>query len=134
MALQVLSMKLTPLNRIAVLAAAAGLLTSCGVGGDDEAGSPTKFSVVPSSIKVTGPTGACAAGANGTVFVYGGAAPYRLSNTVPDYVTLDRTEVSHPAESFTVTFTGGCLDPGTIAVEDSLGNLVTLTLTNAKGS
>jgi hypothetical protein len=127
-------MKSTPLKRIAVLLAASALMVSCGVGGDDEAGSPTKFSLVPSSITVTGGVGACAANASGSVFVYGGVAPYRLSNTVPAYVSLDRAEVSHRGESFTVTFLGGCLNPGTIAVTDSLDNLVTLTLVNQKGS
>jgi hypothetical protein len=134
MAKQVLSMKSTAMNKFAVLLATAALLTSCGVGGDDEAGGPTEFSIVPSSIDVTGPTGLCAVGTAGEVFIFGGVAPYKIKNTVPGFVSVNKTEVTHRGESFTVTFIAGCLDPGNIAVEDALGNVLTLTLTNKEGA
>lgn len=131
---QVFFMKSTPLKKFAVLVSSLTLLASCGGGGADEAGSPTKFSIIPNSIKVTGGVGVCAAGTVGSVFVYGGAAPYRLDNTVPAYITLDKAEVAHPGESFSVTFLGGCLNPGNVIVKDRLGNVVTLTLINEKGT
>jgi hypothetical protein len=126
-------MKPTSLKKFFAAACTLSLLASCGGGGADEAGSPTTFSIIPNSIKVTGPVGFCAAGTVGSVFVYGGAAPYRIDNTVPAYVTIDKGEVAHPGESFSVTFLGGCLDPGNVVVKDRLGKVVTLTLTNEVG-
>ena len=117
-----------------LLMAGTALLGACGGGGDD-AGSPTAFSLVPNSIKVTGATtGACAAGTTGEVFVYGGVAPYRIDNTVPGYVSFDKTTVEHKGDSFTVTFLGGCLNPGQIVIVDKMDKQVILTLTNEKGT
>lgn len=112
--------------------ACAAMLIGCG-GGGDEAGSPTAFSTVPSEITVSGPTGTCAAGATASVFVFGGAAPYKLYNVFPTHVALDKTQVDHPGESFTVTFLGGCLNPGSVVIEDKLKNQVTLELINEEG-
>jgi len=112
------------------------LLASCGGGSDDEAGSPTAFSVVPSTLTVTSSsTTACYAGFVGEIFVYGGAAPYRLDNTAPDSVVLSTTTVDHRGGSFTVSYTGAaCFDPATIVVVDALDKQVTLSLTSKLGS
>src|SRR5215467_3216567 len=101
------------MKRAAVLLSVAmsAVLASCG-GSDDQSGSPTAFSVVPNDISVegapptvTGATGSCASGATTTeVFVYGGVAPYRLDNTVPNYVSLNKTTVDDKGGSFLVTF------------------------------
>lgn len=125
-------------NALLALIVLVGSLAACGGGGDDEAGSLTVFSVVPSSLTVTAATGApagvCGSGFVGEVFVYGGAAPYRLDNTAPDAVTLNKSQVGDRGGSFTVTFTGVCVSPVTIVVVDKLDKQVTLTLNNKPAS
>jgi len=121
----------------------AALLGGCSGGGDAEAGSPTPYSIQPSSLTVTAPTGTtagvCATGYVGDVFVFGGTAPYRLNNTAPDAVLLHRSatdftpisEVSDRGGSFSVSFTNGiCLSPATVIVMDKLDHQVILTLNN----
>jgi hypothetical protein len=121
-----------------LMAALLGSLSGCGGGGDDEAGSPTAFSVQPTTVTVTAaaavnggpPTGQCSAAYAGEFFVYGGTAPYRLNNTAPDAMVLDRTSVSDRGGSFQVSFTGVCLSPALIVIVDKLDNQVVLTLNN----
>ena len=127
-------MKPTSFCTAAVLASVA-LVAACGGGGDAEAGSVTNFSIVPSNISVTGPIGACSSTEQVEVFVYGGAAPYRIDNTLPLYVHIknDQTEVSRRG-SFTVEFLGGCFSPGQIVIVDKLDRQVILTLNNVKGT
>lgn len=135
-------MKLNPLTlALAAAASTVLVLAACGGGDDDEAGSPTALSVVPASITNSVPegnpnnipVGECASdlGSNGSrVFVYGGVAPYRLDNTQPDYVVLDRTTVSNRGDYFTAWFTTGCIDPAIIVVVDALDRQVQLTMVN----
>jgi hypothetical protein len=118
---------------------AAAAMTACGGGGDAEAGSPTAFSIVPSTVTFTAPpagtsVGTCPAGGTATIFVYGGAAPYRLDNTVPNFIALSAGSVSDRGGSFTITTLGGCVSPGNIVVVDKLGNNVTLTITTTPGA
>jgi len=133
-------MKSIPLTLAAAVASAA-LLIACGGGGDDKAGSPTAFSIVPDEIGLSVPDGnpdglpqgtcySTSGGAGGRVYVYGGAAPYRIDNTSPDYVTVDRTTVAHRGDFFLVDFTGGCTDSAIIVIVDALDNQVQLKLTN----
>lgn len=109
------------------------LLTSaCGGGGDDEAGSFTAFSVAPDKIGFKdGSVSGCALGGSvGTIYVYGGAAPYRIDNTAPAFMTVDRTTVSDRGGSFNITATGyGCLSPGLINVIDKNDRKVDVTVT-----
>ena len=125
-----------PISLLAVIASTVmlGSLASCGGGGDAEAGSVTAFSVVPSTLTVTAaigtPSGVCQGGFAGEVFVYGGAAPYRLDNTAPDVIALDRSEVSDRGGSFKVAFRGPCASPVVVVVVDKLDHQVTLTLNN----
>ena len=121
----------------ALLALTTAALNGCGGGGDDEAGSPTVFSVSPSTLTANVASGStsCYAGYVGTIFVYGGAAPYRLDNTAPDAVQLDRSTVDSRGGSFNVSFINGiCIAPATINVVDKLDNVVTLTLNNKIGN
>jgi hypothetical protein len=118
---------------------AATVLAACGGGGDDEAGSPTAFSIVPSTVTFTAPpagtsVGVCPGGGTATIFVYGGAAPYRIDNTVPDFIALSTGTVNDRGGSFTITTLGGCVSPGNIVVVDKLGNNVTLTVTTTPGA
>lgn len=109
------------------LLACAALLGACG-GGGDEAGSLTEFSALPSSVTFSGAQ--CAQNAQFRIFVYGGAAPYRIDSPFEGIgIALDTTQVDHPGGSFTVTFTGAaCLDPGSVNVVDKLGRVVVVEL------
>ncbi len=136
---QVSLMKQTKIYTSVSVLALAFALASCGGGGDDEAGSPTAFSVQPTTFTFTafppslgGPTvGTCASADAGEYFVYGGAAPYRLDNPNPDTVMLDRTTVSSRGGSFKVKFIGpGCVSPALIIIVDKLDHQVVLTLNN----
>jgi hypothetical protein len=124
-------MKTITLSKIAFVAAAAFLLASCG-GGGDEAGAPEAFHITPDAVTVKGSvTDVCGVG-SAVVFVYGGTAPYRLDNTDPADVAVDRSVVDHPGESFTVVW-GNCANPALVVVKDALNNTVTLSLTSQKG-
>ena len=114
------------------------VLAGCGGGGDDEAGSLTAFSASPTTLTMTAlaptaggpPAGQCVAGYGGEIFIYGGAAPYRLDNAFPDAVVLNKTEVSDRGGSFSVGFTGRCVSPALIVVVDKLDRQITVTLNN----
>ncbi|MES2993588.1 MAG: hypothetical protein V4844_19345 [Pseudomonadota bacterium] len=132
---EVVPMTKTRISAGVLVVALLGSLSGCGGGGDDEAGSPTAFSVQPTTATVTSTSStACSAGYVGEFFVYGGVAPYRLNNTVPDAMVLDRTTVSDRGGSFQVSFTGICVSPALIVIVDKLDNQIVLTLNNNKGS
>ena len=140
-------MKLNLVRRTACLLASAALLASCG-GNPEEAGAPAGLSITPSTItlnvgaSLADPEGCGEPGAiyfASEVFVYGGAAPYRLDNTQPGTIILtDRnqnpiTEVGSPGGSFMVWAAGGgCLATGQVVVVDVTNKLVTLTVTIAQ--
>ena len=140
-------MKLNLVRRTACLLASAALLASCG-GNPEEAGAPAGMSITPSTItlnvgaSLADPEGCGEPGATyfaSEVFVYGGAAPYRLDNTQPGTIILtDRnqnpiTEVGSPGGSFMVWAAGGgCLATGQVVVVDVTIKLVTLTVTIAQ--
>lgn len=127
-------MKMLPLSAKLAAAICSAVLISCGGGGDDEAGSLTPFSVVPSTLTFTAavgsPPGVCPAGFGAEVFIYGGAAPYRLNNSAPDAVILNKSQVGDRGGSFTVTFTGQCVDPASVVIVDKNDRQVILTLTS----
>jgi len=111
-----------------------GVLAACGGGGDDDAGSLTTFSIQPATVTFTAPanaaSGVCFGGGSQEVFVYGGAAPYRIDNTSPDYVTVNKTKVDSRGGSFTVTTQAACLTNGIIVVVDNLDRQVIFTVNN----
>lgn len=117
------------------MATGAVALSSCGGSGTtDESGSLTEFLIQPTEITVSAPagapTGSCPGGGSlDRVFVYGGTAPYRLDNTSPSFVQLDKSTVESKGGSFGVTFLGGCVDKATIVVVDHLDRQVILTVT-----
>ena len=109
-------------------------LSGCG-GGGTESGSPEEIFVSPSEVTATGVPGACALGVGPTVHLYGGQPPYRLSNSVPSAIVLDKAEVEDSGDGFTIYFTNGiCVDGMPVTIEDSMGNLATLTVTNQAGT
>ena len=114
-------------------AIAMGTLAGCG-GGGNESGPADEVLLSPSELTVTGPTGACGAGIGPTVYVFGGLPPYRITNSVPTYVQVDKTQVELSGQGFTLTFLGGCLDKMPINVEDQAGRVASVLLTNQKGT
>ena len=100
-------------------------LASCG-GGGDVAGDSEDFAVFPSEVKFednaarTTNTESCVgvAGAKTVVTIVGGQPPFRIVNTFPQYVAVDKTEASGKDPKFVVTLTGSCGDPLTILVLD----------------
>jgi hypothetical protein len=133
-AMRIQNMKTMQIKLVASLLTGVLLLGACG-GGDDDAGSLTPFSIVPATITVTGPdANTCGAGSGGQVFVYGGAAPYRLDNTSPDAIVLSTNSVGARGGSFEVFFLGQCVNPVQVVVVDHNDKQVTLTLISKKGS
>ena len=129
-------MKLKSLTATVPLLTLISVLAACG-GSSDDAGSPTAFSVVPSTLTITsGSTTSCYAGYVAEVFIYGGAPPYRIDNSnLLLGVVVDKTTVDHRGGSFIVSYTGvACFDPATVSVVDSLDHQVTLELTSKLGS
>lgn len=95
----------------------AAALASCG-GGGDVAGDTDDFFTTPS--KFTWSVSSCANSAgNETLFtIVGGTPPYRIHNSLPLYLSVDRVMATGKDPVFKVTTLGGCLDPGTITVLD----------------
>ena len=130
-------MKSSLLKTIVAASAVVAVIAACGGGGDDDAGSLTALSVQPASMKIDFvastqvPEKTCATGASlGEAFVYGGTAPYRINNTVPQWVAIDKTQVGDRGGSFTVTSIGpGCVSNGTIVIVDGLDRQTILTVT-----
>jgi hypothetical protein len=142
-------MKIRIIEMMIPAAIVAVALAACGGGGDDAAGSLTALSIDPATITVTTPqgtaSGVCSGGSAGTVFVYGGAAPYRLDNTQPNIVALDKSTVGDRGGSFNVSYVtfgtlpngfpvGGCFGPVTVNIVDKNDRKVILTLNNKPGS
>ena len=123
---------------ISLLALAASL-TACGGGGDDNAGSPTAFSVSPDTISWSASAGSTSCLTNfqvGVFQVLGGAAPYRLQSSQPSEVILSTSQVNSRGGTFTVTLgpSGNCYDPATITVRDALDHTVTVTIISKIGT
>lgn len=118
-------MKLPSLMSFLMLASVA----ACG-GGGSESGQPDKIEVTPSTINATGVASRCAVGAGPTVYVHGGLPPYKLFNTLPSGIQLNVDSVARSGGNFVVAFTGQCFDSMPIKIEDALGQLGEVTLTN----
>lgn len=127
-------MRIQHIKSTVLLVATLGLLAACGGGGDQNAGAPTALTLSTNTLTFKPPagtpTGTCTGGGTAQIFVYGGAAPYRIDNGFPNYVMVTPSQVSDRGGSFTVTMVGGCLSPGSISVVDALSNIVTLTVNN----
>ena len=113
-------------NLIKVLfgGAVALVLASCG-GGGDVAGDQSTFMLSPKDINL-----GCPPDENPTyVTIIGGQPPYRIINSWPDAMTVDKTEATGKDPIFTVTATGtSCVAPGTITVLDYHSKTVALTV------
>ncbi len=115
---------------------AVALLSACGAGDNESAGSVTPFSTVPTKITLTGPdTLTCGSGFAGEVFIFGGAAPYVIRNTTPDAIIVAPTTVASPGGGFTVDVVPGfCLSDAELVVSDQTGKIVTVKVSAVKGS
>jgi hypothetical protein len=132
-------MKKSKFVRGVLMVASAAALASCGGSGTtDESGSLTEFSVIPSEVTFTAPTGTaagvCLGGGTAQIFVYGGTAPYRIDNTAPGYLALDKATVQSKGGSFTITTQGPCVDPGQVNVVDHLDRVISVKVSNKPAS
>jgi hypothetical protein len=134
------------LKGLTVAALLLGGLTACGGGGDDEAGAPIALNIQPAVVTFTAPkntidpttgqtvaipAGVCVVGGTSIIYIYGGAAPYRIDNTQPDALSIDVATVSDRGGHFTITVTQpACFDPGLVVVTDKLNNQVVLKVSN----
>jgi hypothetical protein len=100
--------------------AASFVLVSCG-GGGDVAGDTKTFSLSPDEINI-----GCPPDLNPTyVTIIGGKPPFRIINSWPDAMKVDKTEATGKDPVFSVTATGtSCVNPGAITVLDYYSNSV----------
>lgn len=97
-------------------------LASCG-GGGDVAGDSSEFSVSPKENKLTLGVGARCSDASEVpptvVTIIGGQPPYRIVNSSPEALVVDKTEATGKDPQFRVSYYKNavvCVDPGTITV------------------
>ncbi|HEX3097197.1 MAG TPA: hypothetical protein VHQ02_05735 [Usitatibacter sp.] len=87
----------------------------------------------PATIAFIGPSAnVCATGTRADVIVFGGRAPYAISQ--PGTFTINTTSVPESGGRFTVEATGQCTTSSPIAVVDSNGASVTVTASNQPGT
>lgn len=103
-------------------------LAGCG-GGGNESGPPDSLVVSPEAVSVGKPE-QCIAALGPTVYVHGGTPPYKLSNSVPQGMVLDRSTLQNSGDGFTISFTGVCLRNMPVTVEDSMGRLARVSVSN----
>ena len=108
-------------------------LTACG-GGGNESGPPEEITASPSQFTVKGTGAGCASGMGPTVFVHGGQPPYKLFNTLPTAMRLSTSTVQQSGQSFNVRLTGQCFDAAPIRIEDAMGRLSEVVLSNQPGT
>jgi hypothetical protein len=116
------------INRFSVLAfVSVGVmlsLASCG-GGGDIAGDSSEFAVSPKDNTLTLGAGASCADASQVppvvVTIIGGQPPYRIVNSSPEALVVDKTEATGKDPQFKVSYYENavvCVNPGTITVLD----------------
>lgn len=112
----------------AALAVSAVALSACG-GGGNESGPPDSLHAAPAAFTVSAGD-QCFAGQGPTVFVYGGQPPYKLANSVPRGMTLEKEELTYSGEGFKVFFNGSCMASMPITIEDDMGRLTEVLVSN----
>jgi len=103
-------------------------LSACG-GGGNESGPPDQIYVSATSVTV-GDKGNCVAMKGPEIHVYGGTPPYKLANSVPQGMVLSKTVVQNSGDSFVITFTGVCMTTMPITVEDQMGLMARVDVSN----
>lgn len=122
----------TSFIRLTACGLVATALAACG-GGGNESGPPDAVEASPTSITVKGSATACTSGEAGRVSVYGGSPPYKLKNSAPAAMTIDKSTVQNSGDDFTVTFNGTCMDNMPVTIEDSMGRLLAVPMSNKLG-
>lgn len=120
---------------LGALVAATLALASCG-GGGDIAGDSSEFAVSPDeyALKV-GPdrNGGCALASTLQPVVFtiiGGQAPFRIVNSDPQAIEVDKTEATGKDPKFQVKYrnTSYCADPAVITVLDYHSRVATVEI------
>jgi hypothetical protein len=100
------------------------VLASCG-GGGDIAGDSSEFAVSPKENKLTLAAGSSCADASQVppvvVTIVGGQAPFRIINSSPEALVVDKTEATGKDPQFKVSYYSNavvCVNPGTVTVLD----------------
>ncbi|MGS5088712.1 hypothetical protein ACVC7V_19710 [Hydrogenophaga sp. A37] len=100
------------------------LLVSCG-GGGDVAGDSTEFSVFPDKYALKLGAGSRCRDASKTppvvVTIIGGQPPFRIINSAPEALVIDKTEASGKDPQFRISYSADavvCTDPGVVTVLD----------------
>lgn len=100
------------------------LLVSCG-GGGDVAGDSTEFSVSPKEYALKLSAGSRCRDASETppivVTIIGGQPPFRIINSAPESLVIDKTEASGKDPQFRVSYSETavlCTNPGVVTVLD----------------
>jgi hypothetical protein len=101
--------------------------------------SDAAFFTVPTAIDYTGPDNAHCAGSTTSapetsVFIFGGAPPYTISNSAPGAFAVNTSVVGASGGSFRVSPQGPCVTSATIAVTDLARRTITVTLSNKLGT
>lgn len=121
-------------HRWGIVAGICSVLAACG-GGGNESGPAEEIVASPSSVIVSGPTGSCATGTGPTLFVHGGQPPYKLFNSAPTAISLDKAKLNSSGEGVVLTFINGvCLDKIPITIEDGMGRVVNVPVSNIVGT
>lgn len=99
-------------------------LASCG-GGGDIAGDSSEFAVSPKENKLDLPAGSRCRDAAGAppvvVTIIGGQPPYRIVNSSPEALVIDKTEATGKDPQFKVSYFPNavlCVNPGVVTVLD----------------
>lgn len=122
------------MTKLILVAAAAFVVSSCGGGGGD-AGDTSGFSTSPSSIAYTLENGYCGYWhqVNTKVTIIGGLAPFRIHNSEPDLVVIDKTEATGQDPVFTVQQVRSCDSKISITVLDVHSRSTVFEITTTEG-
>lgn len=113
----------TMIKMLAAAGAALALLAGCG-GGGNESGPADRLEAAPNAVTV-GASGECEAGPGPTISVWGGQPPYKLTNSMPAGMVLDKSRLTYSGEGFTIQFINDiCMANMPITIEDDMGRLL----------
>jgi hypothetical protein len=118
-------------KRTAAGVSVALLLVSCG-GGGDISGDSSEFSITPKEYKLSLSGGSSCGSASRfapvVVTIVGGKAPFRIVNSSPETLIIDKTEATGKDPQFRISYrsdTNLCADPSTVTVLDFFSRVAT---------
>jgi hypothetical protein len=106
----------------------AGALASCG-GGGPVAGDVEGFSVSPEETTWTVASCGASGGGDTVVTINGGQPPFRIVNSAPQFISVDRNEVTGKDPSFRVSTVRGCGEDLVVTVIDFHSRTAVYTVT-----